>query len=363
MNAPFMNPKLDKSLFSNLPKDLGFDGNSDRRLRSALLEGDLPAWFPSKSGEILKAMLSPDSEKTLIMDERQPRVFGSAQLIPLMVALSKGASAEMNVGMSVGSEVSPALPAYLELGLQRLKELSRVGAQLRLRVFSTGSLSPHINNADPFQVKDIQHQQRELLQRYVRMFYPDLEDRVSLEDIEQIIDSLPEEKVEDDLRKIQEKVSPSWLEALRGFGSNHGGEAGYRNALLYAIYHAHPQVFRDDSDLNHLISVGGTSEAVFNEFRFHALQRPGQCSVGIVIPPGVLSKTPPYLDHPNAISIPEFVGGSDRVDAFLQNPKANRHLMDLPGARDLIHIGRCLSGPKAVGEGLHKLREFYQANA
>lgn len=363
MNAPLMNPKLDKILFSNLPKDLGFDGNSDIRLREALIAGDLPEWFPSKSGRILKAVLSPDSERPLIMDERQPRVFGSSQLIPLMVAISNGNSIEMNVGMSVGSELNPALPAYLELGLQRLKELSAMGAQVRLRVFSTGSLSPHINGADPIRVQDIQGQQRELLARYVSVFYPDLEERVSLEDIEQVIELLPEEKVERERLKIQRKIDPQWMEALRSFGANHGGDSGYRNALLYAIYHAHPQVFRDDSDVDHLISVGGTSEAVFNQFRFDALQRPGQCSVGVVVPPGVLSKTPPYLDHPNAISIPEFVQGSERVDGFLQNPKANRHLMDLPNSRDLIHIGRCLAGPKVIGEGIHKLREFYLSNS
>ncbi|MBI5414885.1 hypothetical protein HZA38_05230 [Candidatus Peregrinibacteria bacterium] len=349
-----------RKLFSSLPKNIGRVGNTNIPLEEWMHcntedteQGD------KRSGAILKAILAPDVEKPVIQGENQPLIFGARSIHGLL----KNALTEricMNVGMSAGSQISPMLPAYLELGIQRLKELKAIVQDVHLRFFSTASLSPHLNGADPEQVARIQRAQHSLIGAYLEHFHSELFPYINYSDIQQGVPLLSKSALQDRIDAIRKDVSGEILKKLESCGNHHGDEVGQKNALAYAAYHPQPSLFADESNGRNIISVGGPGEALFNEVRFLPQFQRADPNVAIVVPPGLISRTPPYLEIPNGLSMSEFLEGSDRVFALLKSPKENKHLFQIPGARDLLHIAKCLSGRQDLIRGLEMLRSFYE---
>lgn len=349
-------------LNAQLPKGIAFVGNTEQRYFDFLRThpDSLSQGVHPKAPGVLKALLAPGIEAASVRDAHQPLLFGAQQLLPVVQQGSGGKQLKLNLGMSASEPYAPGFPAYLELGLQRLEELKKAGAKARLRLFSTASLAPELSGSDPEVIRRSQAVQKKISEAYVRAYHPELREQVDFEDLTQEIPFLEAKELEERVREIRARVHPSILEALENCGENHGGQVGKENALAYAAYHCVPETFGDESPEEPLMSVGGPGEALFNEVRF-AIAKP-KASVGLVVPSGLISRTPPYLPMPHRVDLEEFMNGdSPRVQAFLENPRANRHLLELPGSRDLLHVARCTHGPKEaqLQEGLRSLQGFY----
>jgi len=354
-----------KKMFCNLPKKVGNSGNSGMSLEEGLrLRSDSVPHNISKRGpRVMKALLVPDSEKHSVQGESQPLIFGKDSLMSLIINGMKGEKLSINVGMSASSEISPMFPAYLEIAIQRLKELIDVGISARLRFFSTASLSPILNGGNKDQVQDMQQIQRQLIERYVESFYEDLEGLVCANDIEQEMELMDEEELLRRVEVIREGVSGLVLGRLEACGAHHGGSEGQENALVYAAYHSRSDAFQDEGEAENIISVGGPGESLFNEVRFQVFNDLKKTNIGIVVPSALISRTPPYLKIPNGIGMEEFVEGkSSRIQSFWDKPKAKKHRIDAPGSRDLLYVGRCLGEKQNILDGLSRLREFYRDN-
>lgn len=372
-----------RKLFAGLPKNIGRIGNGPISLEGALRADnslEIPPFLSKKGPALLKALLMPDAEKVVVQGEHQPLIFGAQSLFKILVAALKGDTLNLNVGMSAGDEISPMYPSYLELGLQRLEELLKIGVNTRLRVFSTASLSPHFNGADKYEVRRLQEVQYGLALHYVQAFYPQLAPHISLKDILQEVELMEESGLCAAISKIRTLVSEEIVSALESCGQNHGGDSGAENALAYAAYHRRADVFQDEGPVDNIISVGGPGEALFNEVRF-TLSSADKANLGIVVPKPLIARTPPYLKIPNGLSMCEFIEDyplfyspempeyraeysiKKRVVDFMRDPKANKHRLAIGGAQNMIHLGRCLSDNHGdVKQGLERLHSFLKAN-
>ncbi len=363
--VPSNKNKVIQKLFANLPKNVGRMGNSGLHLKEAFMAdgGSIPDRISKRVPRIMKALIVPDAEKSSVQGESQPLVFNKDLLMRLIREGEQGKELNLNIGMSACDEISPMFPAYLELALQRLKEIVAIGVSARLRIFSTASLSPILNGGDIDQVKVMQRVQKELIERYVHSFYADLYSLVHIEDVEQEVELMPEEEVARRVDGIRECVSADIVRELESCGSNHGGEEGRENSLVYAAYHSRPDVFQDEGEVDNIVSVGGPGEALFNEVRFSLFGDNGKVNLGIVVPSALISRNPSYLRIPDGVMMEEFIeGDSDRMRDFWNKPKAKKNKINAPGSRDLVHIGRCLGERSDVLDGLEKLKAFYQAN-
>lgn len=364
---PAQDPTVSK-VISNVPEREGVVDGDERKLKVVLAQssniGNLTKAQASKARSALNALCFPNAEKSYRRPGNEPVVFGVESLLPIVASAAREeAMVHMNIGMIIGSAVSPMLPAYVELGLQRLRELHNAKVHARLRVFSAGSVSVHVNGDDVAHVRKQQEQQRAILHVYIERFHSDIAEHVDLDPLVQHIAVLDATEVQMRVDRIRAGVPSSVLDALLQCGYNHGGQQGSDNSLDYAAYHTVEEFFQDEGDVPNIVSIGGPGEVAFNTVRFGPF-KPQKHSVGIVVPESIISRTPPYLDIEDGITMAEFVqASSERIRSFFATPKDKRHKNDIPGARDLMFMARAVEPNGDIAKGMQLLRDFYESLA
>jgi hypothetical protein len=338
--------------------------------------------------KIIRELLAPQEERSAIHNKNDgPKIFGHENLFSLIANIDKKENPQilrLNIGMScaAGEEPSLGLPAYLELGIQRIISLRCIGIRAQLRMFSTGSLSPQINGSNPEQVREAQQDIRNLYESYICHFYPSLISDICLKDlcmeisIQQDIIHQIADVLEKDLKK---DVKEALYRISRRYSRSKHPE---RKALEYAAYHCIPETFqdqpRDEKGKVSIISIGGPGEALFNDVRFQLID-PALQRLGIVIGEKIIDKTPPYLHLEGRPSLSELKEGAGRLKGFYEDPFQKKFRRESAGIRELQFLGRCLGqNPESKNSklskkekrekekqetraGLEKLREFYNS--
>ena len=314
-------------VFSQCPKNLGRVPGKRKKKTISELPGDVPLEqdreglmsFLSKKKDfippelyrlgpsVFHTLLAPRAERPMLRGgiEVQPVLFGADVFLKLInQILSHKTPTELNLSLGISvdaSDVSPCLPAYVELGIQRLEELLQIGVDARLRLFSMGSLTPEVNGVDRDHVSYVQGRQKTLIDKYLNVFHQDMADRVQTDDILMEVPSLDEVELSEGLERIMERVPASVIEALSAFGRRYSENPDVRNSLTYGLYHTIPSTFGDGGPNPCNVSIGGPGEYPFNVLRWALLrENPSQMNVGIVVN-GVGPRTPPYLDRDRGI--------------------------------------------------------------
>lgn len=245
---------------------------------------------------------------------------------------------QINIGISSdGSPVFPTLPAYIELALQRHRELLMVGFNTRLRVFSTGSIAARLDKIDSKKMAGIQHQQRELIDAYVGEFYPELSatNTVSTEEIEKDVQRIPPKELIQKLKMLKATMPRSDREKLEEYARKYGGNGNL--GLVYAAYHTLKDTFRDGDTSAVQISVGGPGEHPFNVARGFSSTFNPSLGLGVVVN-GLLCRTPPYLHRSTGkpgtfdLNFESFSSMGDK--ALLADTR--------PEGREIAHMVRCI---------------------
>lgn len=388
-----------RKIFSQLPDRIGLV-NGTKKSVEEYLEANPSITPPDRrhvypeSAAIVSALLAPRPERPVVRnmrkvgDERvrdpatQPRVYGIQHLFPIIANLLRpesrpGDHETVHLQLGIGADslldpklpphlnISPALPAYIILGLERLKELTNVTDRVRLRVFSTGSLIARLNRKDPEQIRVVQVAQKELIDAFIREFYPDLVPLVDTEDITAEIPRVGRATYTAVRDRVMSRLSPALMTTLEGSGKRYGCTK-MEDTVRYAVNHCLPATFRDGAPElgeKYQISVGGYSEDPFMAIRGFNDPNDPQCRLGIVAR-GVLARTPPYLNRPREgvlaeVTMTEFLNeSSERAKRFLEAPHSDR----APSSKDIIHVGRSIGGSthEKEKEGIHRLQRFYQ---
>lgn len=390
-----------RKIFSQLPDRVGLVNGTKRSVEEhleanpSITPPDRRLVYP-ESAAIVSALLAPRPERPVVRnmkkvgDERvrdsatQPRVYGIQHLFPIIADLLRpegragdhetvhlqlgiGADSPLDPSLPPHLNISPALPAYITLGLERLKALTTVTSRVRLRVFSTGSLIAKLNKKDPDQIIAMQGAQRELIEAFIREFYPDLASLVDTEDITAEIPRVGRAKYTAVRDRVMARLSPALITTLEESGKKYGC-ARIEDTIRYAVNHCLPATFRDGSEEKYHISVGGWSEDPFMAIRGFNEPDSSQHRMGVVVR-GVLARAPAYLNRSNPdskippeITMSEILAqgtkNSERVGRFLEAPHSDRSSY----SRDLVHLGRVVGGNSHddMIEGLHRLQSFYQ---
>lgn len=406
--------KLLGRIFSQLPKDIGIVNGSKKSLpRYLALNPDLvPERVYPDTGKAISALMAPKSEwpvvrafrkvplgdprdqkSQTIRDTRvQPRVYGIRSLFPLVANLLRpnhiaGEHQEVDINLGIGADrpadrdlplhlnLSPALPGYVLLGLERLKELREITSRVRLRIFSTGSLIAVLNQLDPEEVFQTQVLQKEMIDAFIEEFYPELRAYVSTDEITAEIPTVGRREYIAARNKILPRLQPAILKSLeqsaRKYNTTH--KPRIEDAIRYAVYHSLPSTFHDgaigDNFGKFQVTVGGYSEDPFVAVRGFNESDDPQYRLGVVVR-GVLAKTPPYLNRPqlttnrdgksvkiSEITMQEFLDpNNERVEQLIEDPHSDRSAF----SKDIAHIGRCIGGVTREREGIESLRGFYQ---
>ena len=411
-----------KRMFAQLPPEVGIANGTKRSLLRYFEEnGDLvPNRVYPHSPAVLSALLAPEAEWVFVQGKQrveiekfegnknryslgfrertskpnarpvtsrlvpdpatQPKIYGVQHLFPLIAkmlrpedATKEAAIVTLDLGLGVnprskpGEEdvmlsLSPALPAYVTLLAERLKELRQVTDRVRGRIFSTGSLNALLGKQKLHDVETVQMEQKKMIDAFLACFYPELDGMVDTAPITEQIPKLTRAQHRSLWRKVMSRVTDIAHTSIVKSGERYGASA--TQAIRYATYHCAPSTYGDgDGDGGMHISIGGYSEDPFMTIRGFS-EPSDQLRVGIVVR-SVLSRTPAYLRGPGEgfgaypeISMKEFLNGtSDRVKALLEDPHSDRAAV----SRDLVHLGRCLAGLGNEEKGVQKLQFFYQA--
>ncbi|QQR55126.1 hypothetical protein IPG41_00930 [Candidatus Peregrinibacteria bacterium] len=319
--------------------------------------------------KLLERLIRPETERDFVGSSSmmETTVFGLSDLFPLanrvLSPRESRRSLQLNVGIGTdGSSLSPTFPAYAELGIQRLKSVFEVLSDVRLRIFSTASLSTAINRTDLDQAALITGQQRAFLEDYLSAFYPSqLRDKIDLsdikldrEDIDMRIQEMESESFREKLTVLRELMDKDTLDVLAKNSRRYAKSTDLTSALSYAYYHTISQTFGDGGNESCTVSIGGSSEYPFNVARWLTSHYSSdQHRVGFIIS-GLIGRTPPYLDRARFY---DFLPSDMQVNMSTVASLPFTDLVDTrsPSAKELRFMGVCVGG-------LRRLEEFFKDN-